>query len=389
MDGQPVAEPDAWQHWFWLWHLFFALDYAFTVWLILTRDEGLPAERLVSVGTLTAIAVIYAFFMRAALEGRHEVAFSVAVLVLLGVAILADSVAGFALFAGCPILSMAAPTSVRRLLAALAVLLPPVAVLLRSGIGDPSLRILLPMTAILVLFSICVGTWFGRVLRQSQERAELIGQLEASRAQVAKLSREAGISAERERLAREIHDTLAQGFTSIVALLQAVESELDSDPAAARRHFDLAARTARENLAEARAMVATLTPSALATGTLEEAVRRQAAQLSEETGITVTCRIPEPLPALPTVTEVVLLRATQEALSNIRKHAKAGHVSLDLSARNSSVRLVIADDGGGFDPARPAPGFGLDGMRKRARQVGGAMSVRTGPGTTVTVQVPV
>lgn len=385
MVGRPV---DAWLRFFWLWHVFFGLDYAFTVWFVLS--EGGPApQRLASAAALIALAIVSAAFIGRALHQRGAVVFSVVVLALAVVAVLTDTAAGFALFSVCPIVSMCLTRPIASLLTAFVILLPALSVLLREGPRDPSLAVLWPMTALLIVFALCVGTWFGRVLRESQERAELIEQLEASRAEVARLSHEAGTSAERERLAREIHDTLAQGFTSIVTLLQAVESEMDSDPAAARRHVALAADTARENLAEARTMVAALTPSALTTGSLAQAVRRQAERLSQETGIDVRCRIPDRLPALPTVTEVVLLRAVQEALSNVRKHAKARRVSLDLDAENSLVRLVVADDGVGFEQDGQGRGFGLESMRDRARQVGGAMTVRGGEGTTVTVEVPV
>lgn len=384
MDGQPV---NAWERWFWLWQVLFAVDYAFTVWLVL-RAEPSPALRLISLGALAVLAVMFAVFLRRSLDGRAALGFSAAVLALLAVAIFADPPASFVLFTACPAVSMTLPQPMARVVMALSIVLPPVAVLVRNGVHDASLDVLVPMTVLMIIFSICIGTWFARVIQQSHERAELIEQLAASRAEVARLSHEAGTSAERERLAREIHDTLAQGFTSIVTLLQAIESELDTDPAGARRHVGLAARTARENLAEARAMVATLTPSALSTGSLADALRRQAEQLAEETGIAVDCRIPDPFPPLPTVTEVVLLRAAQEALANVRKHANASHVSLEVAVVGALARLVISDDGAGFDPARAVRGFGLAGMRDRARQVGGSMTVHTGPGTTVTVEVP-
>ena len=156
-------------------------------------------------------------------------------------------------------------------------------------------------------------------------RADLIERLAASRAEVSRLSHEAGTAAERERLAREIHDTLAQGFTSIVALTQAIESEMDTDPTAARRHLELAARTARENLDEARSMVAALPPSALASGTLADALRRQVERLTAESGSKPPAgRGPAgaahgggggPAPG------------AQEALHNARRHAHATTVS--------------------------------------------------------------
>lgn len=376
---------NAWLRWFWLWHVFFAIDYVVTVGLVLVSG-GSATSRAVSIGALTAIALIYPFFIRRELNDRSAVAFAVVVLALAAVAILAESSAGFALFSVCPLMFMAIPLPIAMVVVSLAILLPPLSALLQNGFHDPSMTVLLPISALLIVFSICIGFWFERVLRQSQERAALIEQLEATRAEVARLSHEAGTAAERERLAREIHDTLAQGFTSILTLLQAVESEWGEEPAM-RRHVDLAARTARDNLAEARAMVAALTPSALAAGTLEDAVRRQTERLQEEWAIDVSFT-PGDLPALRTATEVVLLRATQEALTNARRHSGATRVSVELSAVDGCVRLTVTDDGRGFDPSAPAEGFGLKGMRARAEQVGGTLKVHSGQGTTVTVEVP-
>ena len=376
---------NAWQRYHWLWHVFFAVDYVVTVALV-SAEGGTLARRLLSIGALTAIGVAYAVFGRKDPEGWRAAVFGALVLGLAVVAMLAHTAAGFALFAVCPMVFMSAPLPVAVVATVALILVPLVAVLVERGVDDPSLSTLVPVTALLAVFGVCIGLWFDRVLRQSRERAELIEQLEASRAEVARLSHEAGTSAERERLAREIHDTLAQGFTSIVTLLQAVESEWD-DPAAARRHVALAGRTARVNLTEARAMVAALTPAALGAGTLEDAVRRQAERLAEETGVEVVCEVPSPLPALRTATEVVLLRAAQESLTNVRKHAEAQRVSVELVAAEGKVRLTVQDDGRGIEPAT-AEGFGLAGMRARAQQVGGHLSVLSGQGTTVAVEVP-
>ncbi|MEU6645251.1 sensor histidine kinase [Saccharomonospora sp. NPDC046836] len=255
---------------------------------------------------------------------------------------------------------------------------------------DSVLRELAPAAAIFCVLGLLLGYVITQLGEHNDRQAELISSLEASRADVARLSREAGSSAERDRLAREIHDTLAQGFTSIIALTQAAESELDTDPAAARRHLALATRTARENLAEARAMVAALTPSALGGGSLEDAVRRQAERFTEETGIAMVCEIGAPLPRLRTAAEVVLLRAAQEALANVRKHAAATSVRLVLACADSRVRLLVRDDGRGFH-AGTGGGYGLRGMRARADEVGGHLTIHSGPGegTAVELEVPV
>ena len=138
--------------------------------------------------------------------------------------------------------------------------------LLSNGLRSPNLSMAVAVTLVGVVAAPVIGTVIITSMRQRRQLAELVAELAATRAESARLSREAGAAAERERLAREIHDTLAQGFTSIVTLAQAVEPELESDIAEAKRHIELIRETARENLAEARAMVAELTPSPLRAG---------------------------------------------------------------------------------------------------------------------------
>jgi signal transduction histidine kinase len=261
--------------------------------------------------------------------------------------------------------------------------------LLTKGTGWINLPLAVAITLVGVVATPVIGIVIVTSMEERRKLVTVVAELAASRAESARLSREAGTAAERERLAREIHDTLAQGFTSIVALAQAVEPELDSDIAAAKRHVDLIRSTARENLAEARAMVAELTPTALHDDSLPAAIERQCNQLSAETGVTATMHVDEDLPPLGMAIDVVLLRAAQEAFANIRKHAQASRVTVALSSSEGGVRLSVADNGVGLTDQH-SEGFGLRGMRTRATQVGGTMSVTPTPGggTTVTVEVP-
>jgi signal transduction histidine kinase len=215
-------------------------------------------------------------------------------------------------------------------------------------------------------------------VRQSDERAALIRQLDASRAEVSRLSHEAGVLAERQRLAGEIHDTIAQGLSSVVMLIQAAQAEPDRSRAG--RHLTLAAATARDNHDEARALVAALTPPALDGSSLPDALRRLAGTLSV-TGS------PRPL---PTPVEVVLLRSAQEALSNARKHAGAASVAVSLSyEREGPVVLEVRDDGAGFDVGSDTGGYGLRGMRSRVELVAGTLAVTSSPGAGTTVRVAI
>ena len=235
-------------------------------------------------------------------------------------------------------------------------------------------------------FSYVYSRWMIKVIDQSLERAVLIRQLESTRAELAAAHHEAGVLAERGRLAGEIHDTLAQGFTSIVPLLQAAQPGLDNEH---RHHVDLALATAREKLAEARTLVAALTPAMLEAASLGETVHRVAEATGAEAGISAHAEVTGAARALPTGTEVVLLRVCQEALANVRKHAAAGQVTVRLCYAADAVRLTVTDDGRGFDPGAARGGYGLRGMRDRVGQVGGTVEVTSAPGAGAEVRVEV
>ncbi|MFJ6570281.1 sensor histidine kinase [Streptomyces sp. NPDC091292] len=247
-------------------------------------------------------------------------------------------------------------------------------------------------------FSAVMGAWVIRIIDQSVHRADLIAELAASREEIARLSAVQGALAERERMSREIHDTLAQGFTSLVMLVQAVEAELDHDVPQARRHLGLMAETARQNLAEARALVAGRAPADLDDGSLPDALRRLAARHEAPARVEVTGRA-RPVPA---GLEVVALRSCQEALANVRKHAGIGAaVTLTLDYADDALTVGVRDTGRGFAPEAPEhdgsaadatrAGYGLRGLRARAAEVGGRADVFSvvGEGTTVIVRLPV
>ncbi len=240
--------------------------------------------------------------------------------------------------------------------------------------------------AVTLVFSLVFGSWIIKVIEQSEERGALIAELDASREEVARLSTEHGALAERERMSREIHDTLAQGFTSLLMLVQAVEGELDNDLPGARRHLALMERTARENLAEARALVAGRAPADLeGDASLPDALRRLADR--HEASLVVTGGARPLAPGL----EVVVLRSCQEALSNVRKHAGPdARAEVRLAYDEEELTLAVRDTGCGFDTGAPHQGYGLRGLRARVAEVRGTAEIdgRPGEGTTVTVRLP-
>nr|WP_255519142.1 sensor histidine kinase [Kitasatospora sp. SID7827] len=225
---------------------------------------------------------------------------------------------------------------------------------------------------------------YAALYRENRARQRLIDDLVRTRDELAASQREAGRLAERQRLAREIHDTLAQGLAGIVLLAR--EAAGTDSTATAAPLLDEIERTASANLAEARRFVHALTPPALDGTTLADALRRLA-----DGADAAFHRDGEPYP-LPVEAEVALLRLTQEALANAVRHAAAAHIAVTLGYLDDAVTLDVYDDGTGFDPATaPAPdSFGLHGMHERIAALGGTLTVESAPGegTAVAAVLP-
>jgi signal transduction histidine kinase len=248
--------------------------------------------------------------------------------------------------------------------------------------------------ALLFLASGATAAGYTRALaRQNAERQQLIDQLEATRAELAAVERRAGVLTERQRLAREIHDTLTQGFASIAMLLEAARAAGGSPGAA--RHVDAALRSARDNLTESRRLVWALRPDVLADAGLPEAAGRLVEGFREDAGVHAELVVTgDPRPLDPE-TETALLRVAQESLANVRKHAHARRVTITISYMDDVTVLDVQDDGVGFQADRTgraglSGGLGLPAMRERAAELDGHLTVETAPGegTTVAVEVP-
>ncbi|MGV9266508.1 sensor histidine kinase [Kitasatospora sp. NPDC003701] len=240
--------------------------------------------------------------------------------------------------------------------------------------------------------------------RQAERQRALIADLVRTRRELAATERREGTLAERERLAMEIHDTLAQGLSSQQMLLQAADRTWEADPVTARTHVRTAAEVAARNLAEARRFVHDLAPAELADGrTLDQALRSLAERESAESGLPVRFHLDGAPVPLPAAAQSALLRIAQGALANVREHAGASAAALTLSFLGDQAVLDIADDGRGFHPVgpggpRPGPpgadgggrGHGLPAMRARLRQLGGTLTVESTPGegTVVSAAIP-
>ncbi len=247
-------------------------------------------------------------------------------------------------------------------------------------------------TVITLALSLTLGFFVHRLIDEADTRARVIDELHRTQAELAAAERARGRLTERERLSREIHDTLAQGFTSVVTLARAADAALDrGDEAAVRERLALLEKTAAENLAEARIIVAELTPGHLQGGTLAEALQRVVDRAASESGIKGSLRVEGTPVASSANAEVVLLRTAQEGLANIRRHSGARCFEVVLSyAHDDQVGLEVTDDGSGFDPAAASAGYGLVGARSRATDLGSELVVDSAPGrgTSVRVSVP-
>ncbi|MFJ4264877.1 sensor histidine kinase [Paenarthrobacter nicotinovorans] len=213
--------------------------------------------------------------------------------------------------------------------------------------------------------------------------------IERDQEQLAATEREAGIVAERERVSREIHDTVTQGLASSLLLLEAAQRSWPEG--SARQDVAKASGLLRRNLADTRSLVHELSAPGLESEPIPEALQHAARQYVESIDVHVTGQA-RPVPA-----EVrhALLRVTQSAAANIKLHAHADHASVTLGYLPEAVTLDVYDDGRGFDPAAvpspsPTGGYGLRAMRQRVEQLGGELSVESTPGegTIIAAQLP-
>ena len=241
-------------------------------------------------------------------------------------------------------------------------------------------------TALVLIFTIAIGLWITRIQKYAMERDQLLTELRVAQAEVASLERQAGITEERARVAREIHDTIAQTLTGLVMTAQRANSIAARAPESLGPTLALMENLATEALAEARTLVASYTPVSVSGG-LPATLAVLADRFSAETGVTVI--VSGEAPDVDREAEVVLLRCAQEALANVRKHAHARQVRVSIDATDDGAGLTVTDDGVGIG-TQDGNGYGLAGMAERVRLVGGTVEV--GPdvsgGTTVRVALP-
>ncbi|MDA3147965.1 sensor histidine kinase [Leucobacter sp. UCMA 4100] len=245
-------------------------------------------------------------------------------------------------------------------------------------------------------FALGISRGYLQLLHDAEERERLVRTLTEAQREMASLQdelaqaqRESGAIAERTRISRDLHDTVAQSLSSVKLIAHAAGDPLNETSGTAKALGQIEA-LASESLADVRRIVAALSPAELEQGALPSALRRMLDRLAEEADLATQLAIDGSLPALPPETEIALLRTAQSALANVRQHAQASHVVVSLIDASDTVRLDIIDDGRGFDhdlwaardqePHGSAASFGLRFMRTRLRELGGGLEIESMPG---------
>lgn len=374
---------------------YFALVLCTVLYLVIADDS--PSAKLVNVGiaVLAGLWMLWWFTLHPSWRDRPDLmaVFVLGVIVFFGVLGLRHSLFGFYSYAGY--IYAIEVLHGRWKLAGVGATGVLAATSMFGGLPDPTWESVLSYLALVVLVLVLAFTFtlIGHVTtEQSRKRKQMVEELAAAmkenaglHAQLVIQAREAGVLDERQRMAREIHDTLAQGFTGIITQLQAAEQSGDW-----RRHVDTAARLARENLTEARRSVHALRPAQLENAALPEALAEVVDGWSDAEGVRVELTTTGTARPMHPEVEVALLRTAQEALANVAKHARATRVGLTLSYMEDLVTLDVRDDGVGFDPGVGSDGFGLMTMRQRVSRLAGALAVESelGGGTAVSASVP-
>lgn len=259
---------------------------------------------------------------------------------------------------------------------------------LRQGWSPQFLTGNVVFTVIGYAAGVALGLWLHRFVGQSDERAQrLTAELEEAQRKLVEAYQRQGAAAERERMAREIHDTLAQGFASIIVLAEAARTGLTEDPARSDQQLVSIVQTARENFAEARVLVGSAPQNGVTAGPVAATLQRTLDRFVQDTGLTVTAELADV--ECDQTTRIALLRCTQESLANVRKHAGATTVGVVLTRQPYGIELEITDDGRGF-LVEESKGFGLVGMRKRLAELDGDLTVTSslGDGTRILATIP-
>jgi signal transduction histidine kinase len=371
------------------WDLGIALA-AVSVVLIVAATAPVPRDWIVAGAAVLALVVAWVAAGRRAREGdARSVVFSVVLVLVTGALVSINPILAISQTFAYPLVWMLAS---RTRIAVLFNVAVAASVCTGFLIAIGTSRDALISTAITVVlslgFSLALGFWITRIARVGEERKVLLDTLTAAQDELAVLHRDTGITSERERLARELHDTIAQSLAGLVLLGQRSRRELAAGTLTDDT-LELIESGAREALAETRSLVAGSAPVELNAG-IAAALTRLGDRFARESGIAVTSAVAiDPSAALGRDTEVVLLRCAQEGLANVRKHAGATAARLELTVDSDGATIRVVDDGRGVDPEATATGFGLSGLRDRLALVGGTVTLDgTAGATTLQARIP-
>ncbi|HWD62889.1 MAG TPA: sensor histidine kinase [Humibacter sp.] len=365
------------------------------VWIDVVASQVSPTSAVGAVIALVLFAAAYAGFGRWML-GRDRPALArlyfVIVIVLVGLAVAADGTTATVQIVAFPLIGILAPGGVVEMIAwyvAVAVSVFSGFALGRGGVAEGA-----TVAGLSLLFAVAMGLWILRIIRWGAERTALLTEVRQAQQRAADAARDAGAARERERLSRDMHDTVAQSLTGMVMLVERAERQASGqsgDSDSLRETLATLEDASREALREIRALVAETSAETIDRG-LVEAAQRVVARFERETGVSATISADDV--QLDREREVVLLRCLQEGLGNVRKHAKADRVETSLRRTADGVVLTVTDDGVGIGSLAGEPvdsvGFGLSGMRERVRSVGGEvrLTAAEGRGASLRVSVP-
>lgn len=257
--------------------------------------------------------------------------------------------------------------------------------------GGPPPSALLAISLVRIIVLLPVGYAVARLMdAQRRQRAEL-AEANARLARYATTLESIAAERERNRLAHELHDTLAHGLSSIAVQLEAMTVLWKSQPEKARTMLTDALSTTRTALSESRRAISALRASPLEDMGLATALRQLAESCAARAGLELTLDIPAAVEGLDSQTEHAVYRITGEAIANVLSHAEARHLTIKIEDSGLSVQLLVADDGRGFDPTRPIDDghFGLYGMHERARMIGAEFIIDSAPGKGTTLRLSV
>lgn len=399
MSDSPQNTTDVWERLGWLWNALFYTAILISSVFVVT-DDDMVAQRWIGL-LFTAILVLWHWlglrltFKGNAARNQHVHRRFIVILgdIVLWYVLLTVSTAYYFVLFGFGLIFYLLPIRY----AALATLSVLIGVIVDQvtdrGAGLSLEDPLIWGLGLLGVTAVAMGKWISAIIGQSTRRRELINQLEQTQSELAASEHRRGILEERQRLAREIHDTLTQGFTSIVIHLEAADQALSGDPNTSKKHMDRARETARSSLDQARRVVHDLRPDLLEQYSLPDALKRLTDRWSQATDIQATSIITGDLIPLHPNIEVTLLRAAQESLNNIHKHAQATRVQLTVSYMGDIIILDVKDNGIGLNNASKSSlsgGYGLRAMKERVKQYGGSVELESDPGegTTVVVTIP-